>query len=340
MARALQIATLLIAWAVWSAPAAAQCINTMKPSCGVYQTCFAQACNCSTSPDEYFVAFGASYCKAFLEQSEFSENGVKWRDSTLRCLQEAIVPALPSVVGGACNCNAAKQYALSTHVACYTQPSASVCDLPIADISKVAATILADGPFKQLLKDKQGALAQALATVEVCVSTAKDPASRTSWQALRLALATLSAAASNESHIKATFSTYHEASQRTAGEIDSRLSSSGFAGTTTNTSRSLYMDLLRAFGMAQIKFGHSCFDLGCGVLVKATVGKRKPGAKDSVLDVGVLAIGKDPSDAFARSVTSSGLEAPLVASQSAHQVEKGKSYYFWTTKGGITIYPY
>ncbi len=326
---------------LWCSHANSQCVNSIVPTCDVYQKCFAKTCNCKVSPDEYFIAFGASYCKAFLENPNFSPEGKKWRDSTLRCLQEAIVPALPNTTGGTCDCGAAKRYALSTHVACYTQQSSSVCSLPGADVLNIAGTILADKSFKKLIQDKDDALRQALATTEICSGTAPDPVVRSIWMSFRSALTALSITISNPAVINASFSTFHQASQRTASVIDDRMSAMGFlGGLTTNTSRTLYMDLLRAYGIAEMRFGLSCFDQGCGVLTKAVIGKRKPASKNVILDLGVVAIGRDSMDAFAKAVTSNGLEAPLTGTHSAYEIDKTNSYYFWTTKGGIYIYPY
>jgi len=325
---------------LYAARVGAQCINSITPSCDVYQNCFSKACNCSNSPDEYFVTFGSSYCKAFMAQSDFSLAGKKWRDSTLRCLQEGIVPALPNSNGGKCDCGAAKKYALSTHVACYTNPEASVCSLPGTDVMKIATTILSDGPFKNLLKDKEDALHQALSVIDICASSAPDQGSRTIWSALRIALVSLSRNFSNPIVVNASFSTFQEASDRTVGEVESRLGSVGFNGAATNTSRSLKMDILRAFGSAQAKYGYSCFDLGCGVLIKAVIGKTKKGVKDSILDLGVLAVGKNVTDAFAHAVAINGLEAPLNKAEQAIEIDKAKSYYFWTAKGGISVFNY
>jgi hypothetical protein len=114
--------------------APAQCLSTAKPSCGVYETCFAKLCPCDESPYEYFNSYGKKYCAAFLQSSALSKAGLAWRDSTLRCLQEKIVPLLPPVGQAAsCNCSGMQEQAFDTHVACYTQPKNSICDLPDSD---------------------------------------------------------------------------------------------------------------------------------------------------------------------------------------------------------------
>src|SRR5436309_1041028 len=85
---------LLVVANLFAVPSAsAQCSNSIKPSCGVYATCFAKYCPCNGS-DEYFLTYGKKYCEKFLGLATFSAEGVKWRDKTLVCLQEAIVPRL------------------------------------------------------------------------------------------------------------------------------------------------------------------------------------------------------------------------------------------------------
>lgn len=121
-----------------SSSAAAQCVNSAQPSCDVYDRCFAQACPCAGDEHEYFVSYGKKYCKVFLDLPGLSSEGKKWRDSTLRCLQESIVPKLPSS-GSECNCQTMETYAYASHVDCYTKPAASICDLPVADWWKIFA---------------------------------------------------------------------------------------------------------------------------------------------------------------------------------------------------------
>jgi hypothetical protein len=63
-----------------------------------------------------------------------SNQGKNWRDSTLRCLQERIVPELPADgQADSCDCQSIQIKAFDIHVACYTQNGASICDLPAAD---------------------------------------------------------------------------------------------------------------------------------------------------------------------------------------------------------------
>jgi hypothetical protein len=120
-----------------AAVASAQCMNDAHLSCAVYNTCFDKYCPCENSPDGYFIRYGKKYCDRFLASTGWSQKGNKWRDQTLRCLQERIVPKLSIVEHPTCDCKAMKNFAFQTHVECYTQPAASVCELDLADYKKI-----------------------------------------------------------------------------------------------------------------------------------------------------------------------------------------------------------
>jgi hypothetical protein len=115
----------------------AQCQSNKQLSCSVYNTCFDKYCPCENTSDGYFLRYGKKYCDRFLASNGWSEKGQKWRDQTLLCLQESIVPKLSIVEHPTCDCKAMKQFAYQTHVKCYTQPSASVCSLELADYKKI-----------------------------------------------------------------------------------------------------------------------------------------------------------------------------------------------------------
>ncbi|PDQ20101.1 hypothetical protein CN311_16025 [Mesorhizobium sanjuanii] len=113
----------------------------MKLSCGVYEACFAKYCSCS-GENEYFLSYGKPYCEKFLATDDgWSDAGKKWRDATLLCLQEKIVPQLDISEDPQCDCKKMKEFAFQTHVDCYTQAQASVCDLEWTDYKKIYDTI-------------------------------------------------------------------------------------------------------------------------------------------------------------------------------------------------------
>ncbi len=158
------------------ANALAQCVNAATPSCGVYASCFAKYCPCEGSPSEYFLTYGEKYCKAFLTSTDFSEAGQKWRDSTLICLQEAIVPHLDIAPNPQCNCTSMRRTAFDSHVGCYTQAGASICDLPAGDITAIGATL----DLKDLF-DAQG-WRQMRDIAAVCSVSAPEDGRRAVWK--------------------------------------------------------------------------------------------------------------------------------------------------------------
>lgn len=160
---------------------AAQCRNEIHPSCDVYKTCFENICKCISSNDEYFISFGKSYCEAFLGIEDLSETGKKWRDSTLRCLQEQIVQIIPINKPIPCDCSKAKVFALSTHVTCYTQPNASICDLSLLDLIKIVKTIIFNSAFIKLLKDRKEAYNQVSQVIEKCGNNARNDETKIIW---------------------------------------------------------------------------------------------------------------------------------------------------------------
>jgi hypothetical protein len=113
--------------------AAAQCVNSAKLSCDVYPSCFEKYCPCESTSDGYFLRYGKKYCDRFLASDKWSEKGKAWRDATLLCLQERIVPRLNISPNPSCDCKVMKDFAFQTHVDCYTQASASVCSLEFSD---------------------------------------------------------------------------------------------------------------------------------------------------------------------------------------------------------------
>lgn len=118
----------------------AQCSNSATPSCSVYDSCFAKFCSCS-GPNEYFVTYGKKYCERFLNDSHFSAAGKAWRDKTLVCLQEKIIPRLDISVNPSCDCGAMRTFAFQSHVSCYKQAGNSICDLPIGDVNEIRKVV-------------------------------------------------------------------------------------------------------------------------------------------------------------------------------------------------------
>lgn len=160
----------------------AQCANSVASSCKVYDSCFAKYCPCDGSPDEYFISYGKKYCSAFLANAKFSNAGEKWRDSTLRCLQEKVVPRLDLSDEPKCDCAKMKEFAFESHVECYTSSGASICDLGSGDLAEIAKTVDA----KDLL-DHEG-WRQMLQVAGRCAKSAPDDGRRASWRSIESVL--------------------------------------------------------------------------------------------------------------------------------------------------------
>jgi hypothetical protein len=131
------LAGAVFALALSAIGAVAQCQSNAQLSCQVYNSCFDKYCPCENTPYGYFIRYGKKYCNRFLASSGWSEKGNNWRNRTLLCLQERIVPNLPITEHPACDCRSMKDFAFKTHVECYTQPGASVCNLDLADYKKI-----------------------------------------------------------------------------------------------------------------------------------------------------------------------------------------------------------
>jgi hypothetical protein len=118
----------------------AQCVNPIAPNCDFYNKCLEKYCPCGWSESGYALSYGLRYCKRFSE-TNFSAPARKWRDSTLVCLQERLVPHVPRLEASECNCQAMKVRALASHVDCYTELPSSICLLPLADVAAIVAVV-------------------------------------------------------------------------------------------------------------------------------------------------------------------------------------------------------
>jgi sulfite reductase alpha subunit-like flavoprotein len=173
-----RIVAVLLCFVSVCTQANAQCSNAATPSCQVYTQCFAKYCPCQGDPDEYFERYGAAYCKSFLAAANFSEAGKQWRTKTLVCLQESIVPELKiTIPPSACNCSKMRSFAFDSHVSCYTQPGASICDLPLADVLEVTRII----KLKDALTDD--GRKQTARVAKKCAATAAEDGRRAAWKA-------------------------------------------------------------------------------------------------------------------------------------------------------------
>ncbi len=74
-----------------------QCVNPVKPNCDFYSKCMEATCKCGFAADGYALSYGLKYCRRFLNDANLSPQGEKWRDATLRCLQETLVTSLRKI---------------------------------------------------------------------------------------------------------------------------------------------------------------------------------------------------------------------------------------------------
>ena len=108
-------------------------------SCNFYDRA-EKDCGCNRT-DRYLITYGKRYCERFLNATGWTPAGAKWRDETLVCLQKSLSSALHRGQSGICDCKNIRDIAWRTHVRCYTEPSASVCRLPLSDVLKIYSIV-------------------------------------------------------------------------------------------------------------------------------------------------------------------------------------------------------
>lgn len=112
------------------------CFAPPKHDCSFYVSCLEETNPCGA--DGYAVGYGDKYCNRFLENESLSERGAVWRDEVMVCLQRRAGRFLER---GAATCEQIVDGAFDDHPACYTQPHASICDLPPGDWLSIVHTI-------------------------------------------------------------------------------------------------------------------------------------------------------------------------------------------------------
>lgn len=129
---------IIIAWGILLAGAHALALDCNNPgatlNCDYYRQCLEPRFKCGDTG--YPIGYGERYCNKFLSLNTpnnliLSLAGVKWRNSTLKCLQ---IELDLGVANHSFNsCDELTNYAFDSHPGCYTLASANICDLPIAD---------------------------------------------------------------------------------------------------------------------------------------------------------------------------------------------------------------
>lgn len=110
-----------------------QCENPPPNQCLFYSQCIEDKKSCGS--DGYAKNYGERYCLKFLSESNLSEFGQKWRDSTLVCLQKQLIPIFKAPEKF--TCEQIKDSGFSSHVGCYTQSGSSFCELPKEDFREI-----------------------------------------------------------------------------------------------------------------------------------------------------------------------------------------------------------
>ncbi len=116
------------------------CTKPKSGQCGFYGQCIESKYKCGA--DGYPLGYGAKYCDRFnaLSSHDLSEKGLVWRDHTLVCLQQKLADLLVTS-NNVNSCPDLKAYAFRSHVGCYTQPFAPVCDLTVGDWFTIAGVV-------------------------------------------------------------------------------------------------------------------------------------------------------------------------------------------------------
>lgn len=109
----------------------ADCLSPrISLDCDFYKECLETKKSCGN--EGYAIAYGDYYCRRFLNTEFKSENAIKWRNSTMLCLQNALSKNILNTYKQY-TCESIENYAFITHERCYTQPGSSICKLPISD---------------------------------------------------------------------------------------------------------------------------------------------------------------------------------------------------------------
>jgi len=122
------------------------CYQPSEVSCDFYRGCLESHQSCGS--EGYAIGYGKKYCERFLAlntpyahtKSLLSRQGLNWRNSTLLCLQQELVPIL-SKEPYEHPCSDIKTHAYNSHPKCYTLPENSICDLPLSDWRVILSTV-------------------------------------------------------------------------------------------------------------------------------------------------------------------------------------------------------
>ena len=111
--------------------------------CKFYTQCLESKFSCGK--EGYPLSYGGKYCKRFQSLDtpkahkgiQLSNQGIVWRDRTLRCLQDDLIIGMEV----AKSCSAINEIGFNSHSSCYTLPGSSICDLSAEDLFSIARVV-------------------------------------------------------------------------------------------------------------------------------------------------------------------------------------------------------
>ncbi|KAG8411150.1 hypothetical protein J3459_016595 [Metarhizium acridum] len=148
------------------------CQNPDFGSCDFYTTCAEASLHCG--PSGYPIRYGDKICNHFKSRmGAFSDQGQRWINTTMSCLQKALIGPLTDC--GA-TCDGITAAAFDSHAPCYA--NSGVCDLPLGDLLQLVITLNTDlfvGPaMQQILSTVKGCAAHFIGGIEAGVLELKQ----------------------------------------------------------------------------------------------------------------------------------------------------------------------
>lgn len=117
------------------------CKRPRQNQCLFYSTCLESRLECGKGG--YPIGFGQKYCLKSIENKALSAKGEAWKTATITCLQKALIPFTnKNTIKQPQTCDQLQEVAFDSHVQCYTQAKANICDLSIMDWKVIAFDIL------------------------------------------------------------------------------------------------------------------------------------------------------------------------------------------------------
>ena len=107
--------------------------QSIPNTCVFYEKCLEEKNTCGI--EGYPLGYGLKYCNEF-NGMELSENGEKWIEQTMLCLQNELAPYAEEKT----SCEVIKNEAFNTHVFCYV--NSGFCELPAKDKLIIGTTNL------------------------------------------------------------------------------------------------------------------------------------------------------------------------------------------------------